>query len=263
MHLHFTKRVAAKTFSNRVSDLKSVCWLALLLPAVSASPAPAQYQDRYDQPPRICKVQGGQFVCGSALLSDPYGLPPSPTLHSLARERAEMQNRQGGEPLPRAAFPQHNLEPIANPDAPDQSELLKNAKAAAFIRRHFKTMYIETRDIDLFGPELICAELKKNDEFNKMHIDIVQDRKVADTVLSVSYNFAWDYPFVLRHQNTTTVLLGGKGEGPFSGPLGAWDVARQFVNAARKWRLEPEPKGAPDPKTSPDPKPSPRTQAQF
>ena len=258
MHLHFAKRVVAKILTDPVSDIKSVCWLALPLAIVTTVPALAQYPDRYgQQPPRICRVQGGQFVCGPGAMPDPYGLPPSPTLKSLARERAEMQNRQRTEPLLRASFQRHNSEPTANPDAPDQSELLKNSKDADFIRRHFKTMYIETRGIALFGPELISAELKKNEEFNKMHIEIVQDRKVADTVLAVSYNFAWDYPFVLRHQNTTTVLLGGKGEGPFSGPLGAWDVARQFVNAARKWRLEPEPKA------SPEPKPSPETKAQL
>jgi hypothetical protein len=255
MHLHFAKRVVPKIFAYPLSELKSVCWLALLLPIVTASPALAQYQDRYgQQPPRICRVQGGQFVCGPAPLPDPYGLPPSPTLESLARERAEMQKRQGSEPVLRASFQRHNSEPTANPDAPDQSELLKNAKDADFIRRHFKTMYVETSGIDLFGPELISAELKENEEFNKMHIEIVQDRKVADTVLTVSYNFAWDYPFVLRHQNTTTVLLGGKGEGPFSGPLGAWDVARQFVKAARKWRLEPEQKASSETRTQPEKK---------
>jgi len=31
-------------------------------------------------------------------------------------------------------------------------------------------------------------------------------------------------------------LLSGKGEGPFSGPLGAAEVARNFVNAAQAWR---------------------------
>jgi len=55
-------------------------------------------------------------------------------------------------------------------------------------------------------------------------------------VLKITYSFAWDFPFELRHQNTTYVLLSGKGEGPFYGPLGADDVARQFVKAAKPWR---------------------------
>src|SRR5215813_10232183 len=45
--------------------------------------------------------------------------------------------------------------PRANPDAPDQSELLKNSKDPDYILRNFKTMYIELRDIDLFGPAQI------------------------------------------------------------------------------------------------------------
>lgn len=140
---------------------------------------------------------------------------------------------------------------IAHPDDQDQSELLKNSKDPDFILRNFKTMYIQLEDIDIFGPSLIAAELGKNPEFRKMNIHIVEDPRVADTVLEVSYNFAWDYPFKLRHQNTTTVLLAGKGEGPFSGPLGAWDVARQFVNAAKKWRTPPDQKASIDQKPQP------------
>lgn len=247
MHLHFAKRIFA---------LQSVRRLALLFPIVTASLAQAQYQDRYGQQSQtpMCHFRGGQYVCASAPMPDPYSRVPSPTLESLAREREEAQSRQVNQPRLLPMLQRYEPQPSAHPDSPDQSELLKNSKDPDFIRRHFRTMYIETRGIDLFGPELISAELKKNEEFNKMHIDIVQDRKVADTVLSVSYNFAWDYPFVLRHQNTTTVLLGGKGEGPFSGPLGAWDVAHQFVKAARKWRLEPEQKASTEQKTQADQK---------
>src|SRR5260370_28277798 len=121
-------------------------------------------------------------------------------------------------------------EPVAHPDRPDQSELLKNSKDHDFILRNFRTMYIETRGIDLFGPAQIRAELAKNPEFQKLNIDIVDDRNVTDTILLLTYTFSWDYPFELRHQNTTMVLLGGKGEGPFSGPLRSCDVARHSVN---------------------------------
>ena len=69
-----------------------------------------------------------------------------------------------------------------------------------------------------------------------MNITIVDDPRVADVVFEVTYTFAWDYPFELRHQNTTAVLLAGKGEGPFSGPLGAADVAYEFVRLAKPYR---------------------------
>jgi hypothetical protein len=131
---------------------------------------------------------------------------------------------------------QREQTPHANPEAPDQSELLKNSKDEDFIRRNFKTMYVSTGDVKFFDAAQMIAALKRNPDFQKLHIQIVDDRHVADTVLIVSYTFAWDYPFKLLHQNTTTVLLAGKGEGPFSGPLGAADVAREFVKAARPWR---------------------------
>lgn len=130
----------------------------------------------------------------------------------------------------------------ATPDASDQSELLQNSKDRDFILRNFKTMYVETRHIDFFGPDQMKAALHRNQDFEKLDIHIVDDRRVADVVLVVSYTFAWDYPFELRHQNTTMVLLAGKGEGPFSGPLGAADVARELVELAKPWRTAKEQK---------------------
>jgi hypothetical protein len=126
----------------------------------------------------------------------------------------------------------------ANPEAPDQSELLKNSKDRDFILHNFRTMFVDASDAKYFGSYQIKAELGKNKEFAKLNVRIVDDRRVADVVLKVSYTFAWEFPFELMHRNTTIVLLSGKGEGPFSGPLGAFDVARNFVNAAKPWREE-------------------------
>jgi hypothetical protein len=58
----------------------------------------------------------------------------------------------------------------------------------------------------------------------------------ADTV---NYTFAWDYPFSLQHQNTSLVLLSGKGSGPFSGPTGAASVASELVKALKPYRTAP------------------------
>lgn len=126
--------------------------------------------------------------------------------------------------------------PRATPVAPDQSDLLKNAKDPEFILRNFRTMYVKTIDTKFFQAGQMRAALGKNPEFRTLGITMVDDPSVADVVLVVRYTFAWDYPFELRHQNTTEVLLAGKGEGPFSGPLGAADVARVFVNMAKPWR---------------------------
>jgi hypothetical protein len=124
----------------------------------------------------------------------------------------------------------------ANPDASDPSVLLKNSKDHDYILRNFHTMYVDAKDAQYFGSDQMKAALGNNEDFAKLNIHIVEDARVADTVLTVGYTFAWDYPFALRHQNTTMVLVSGKGVGPFSGPLGAADVARQFVNAVKAWR---------------------------
>jgi hypothetical protein len=126
--------------------------------------------------------------------------------------------------------------PHADPEAPDQSDLLKNSKDRDFILRNFRTMYVDARDAKFFGSRQLKAALGKNKDFWKLNVRMVDDPRVADVILKVSYTFAWDFPFELTHRNTTIVLLSGKGEGPFSGPLGAADVARNLVNLAKPWR---------------------------
>lgn len=130
---------------------------------------------------------------------------------------------------------------IATPNAPDQSDMLKDSKDPEFILHNFKTMYVETYT-DLFDATRMKAAPHDNPDFAGLNIYIVDDRRVADVVLTVKYTFAWDFPFQLRHQNTTMVLLAGKGEGPFSGPLGAIDTARVFVNLVKPWRVTKEQK---------------------
>jgi hypothetical protein len=152
---------------------------------------------------------------------------------ALLRARA-IHQQEAARPQPYDSEPKLH----ANPDASDPSVLLKNSKDHDYILRNFHTMYVDARDAQYFGSDQLKAALGKNEDFAKLNIHIVEDARVADTVLTVGYTFAWDYPFALRHQNTTMVLVSGKGEGPFSGPLGAADVARNFVNAVKAWREE-------------------------
>ena len=132
--------------------------------------------------------------------------------------------------------------PVADPSAPDQSELLKVSKDPDFIVRNFKTMYVNAEDAKFFGSDQMKAALGRNKDFARLNIRIVDDPHVADVVLVVSYTFAWDYPFELRHQNTTAVLLAGKGVGPFSGIAGAASVASEFISMAKPYRIASEQK---------------------
>ena len=101
-------------------------------------------------------------------------------------------------------------------------------------------MWVDARDAQYFGSDQMKAALGRNKEFQALNIRIVDDPHVADVLLKIGYTFAWDYPFQLKHQNTTMVLLAGKGQGPFSGPLGAADVAREFVKSIKRYRTSNE-----------------------
>jgi disulfide oxidoreductase YuzD len=138
---------------------------------------------------------------------------------------------------PAPAVHQNENSSAAEPEAPEKSDLLSASKDRDFIVRNFKTMYVDARRAQYFGSDQLKAALARNKDFAKLNIRIVDDRKVADTVLDVGYTFAWDFPFELKHQNTTIVLLAGKGVGPFSGVAGAASVASEFVKTAKPFRV--------------------------
>jgi hypothetical protein len=125
--------------------------------------------------------------------------------------------------------------------APEKSELLATAKDPAEVLRHFKTMFVDASGAKFFGTDQMKAALGKNKDFAPLKITIVDNRSLADVVLTVGYTFAWDYPFALTHQNTTMVLLSGKGTGPFSGPAGATSVAAELIKTLKPHRAAPAP----------------------
>lgn len=122
--------------------------------------------------------------------------------------------------------------------APEKSDTLANSKDPAYILRNFKTMLVIATNAKFFGTEDMKAALGNNKDFRERQVSIVADGAVADTVLEVSYTFAWDYPFTLKHQNTSIVLVSGKGSGPFSGPAGAADVARELAKMLKPYRSD-------------------------
>ena len=98
--------------------------------------------------------------------------------------------------------------------------------------RNFRTMFVDASRAAYFGTAQMKAALGENKAFQSLKVSIVDDPAVADVVLTVNYTFAWDYLFVLKHQNTSVVLLSGKGVGPFSGPAGANSVAAELAKAS-------------------------------
>lgn len=123
--------------------------------------------------------------------------------------------------------------------AAEKSDVLRDATNPSEILRNFKTVFVNASNAQFFGSPQMKAALGDYAGFRALGISIVEDRAVADAVLEVNYTFAWDYPFVLKHQNTSVVLLSGKGTGAFSGPAGASSVAREFVKLLKPHRAAP------------------------
>ncbi len=120
--------------------------------------------------------------------------------------------------------------------APEKSDLLADSRDPHTVLRMFKTMLVDASRAVYFGTPQMKAALGEDKGFALLGVSIVDDPTLADVVLNVSYTFAWDYPFALKHQNTSVVLLSGRGTGPFSGPLGASSVAGVLVKALKPFR---------------------------
>jgi hypothetical protein len=123
----------------------------------------------------------------------------------------------------------------------EKSELLSTSKNPDDILRTFKTIFVDASKAVYFKTPQMKAALGDNKDFRALNLSIVDDQAVADAVLEVNHTFAWDYPFSLRHQNTSVVLVSGKGNGPFSGPLGARSVASELVKQLKPYRAAPPP----------------------
>lgn len=111
----------------------------------------------------------------------------------------------------------------------EKSELLATAKDKNALIKGFKTMAIHVMGQSFFGTPQLKAALGRTKGFEELRILIVDDVKVADVVLEVGFTAPWDYPFSLKHQTSTVMLVSGKGTGPFSGVAGASSVASEFV----------------------------------
>ena len=126
---------------------------------------------------------------------------------------------------------------------PEKSDQLAASRDPDVILRSFKTMLVNASDARYFKTDQMKGALGRNKDFVALKISIVDDPSVADVVLDVGYTFAWDFPFALKHQNTSVVLVSGKGTGPFSGPKGAASVASELAKALKPYRTAPAPSG--------------------
>lgn len=126
--------------------------------------------------------------------------------------------------------------------APEKSDFLATSKDPDYILRNFRTIIVDASRAKYFGNAQVKGALGKNKDFAALKLSLVDDPSVADAILEVGYTYAWDYPFSLKHQNTSVVLVSGKGTGPFSGPAGATSVASELVKLLKPYRVSGQPK---------------------
>jgi len=173
------------------------------------------------------------FANGSQLLPPHPGAPPAPVV-PVPAPPAPVPPAQNVQP---AAIPA--IQPAEKPGPASPSDSLGNSKDRDYLLRHFKTMYVDAHAAKYFGSDDLKAVLATTQDFNDLNISMVDDPKLADTILIVSNTYLWDFPFELKHQGSSIVLLAGKGVGPLSGHLGAINVASLFVKAAKPSRTSP------------------------
>jgi hypothetical protein len=200
-------------------------------------------------------LDGGQSLNIAVPIENVIGLADTAPVKSFANGSQLLPLHPGAPPTPVApapvppapALPAQNVQPDAvpaiqpseKPVPASPSESLSNSKDRDYLMRHFKTMYVDAHAAKYFGTDDLKAVLATTQDFNALNISMVDDPKIADTVLIVSNTYLWDFPFELKHQASSIVLLAGKGVGPLSGHLGAINVASLFVKAAKPYRISP------------------------
>ncbi len=191
-----------------------------------------------DTPPTKTFASGAQLPSAHPAAPPAPAAPVSPTPVSPAPAPAA--------PVPAATMPATPTTPAQTPQAdqkppepgPAPNSELASSKDRDFLLRHFQTMYIDAH-ANYFGNKEVKAALGRNKDFAGLNIVLVDDPKAADTTLIVGHTFGFNFPFELKHQASSIVLLSGKGVGIFSGQLGSNNVAEEFIKAAQPFRTAP------------------------
>jgi hypothetical protein len=130
--------------------------------------------------------------------------------------------------------------PAPNPatfGGPDKSDVLSTSREPEFILRNFKTMFVDASQASFVDSNQMRAALRRNRDFEQLRITIVEDIAVADVVLEVGYTFPRTYPFSLKHQNTSVVLVSSQGSGSFLRGRGANGVAEELSKLLKPYRV--------------------------
>lgn len=153
------------------------------------------------------------------------------------------------EPMPPVVVPQRPTTALA-PAGPGSVVVRETDPAKVLVAS--RTLYIESRS-NMFKPVQLLNELRKRREFTDWNLSFVDDRGVADLILTIEHiPLTWEFPFSLKHQRTGIVITAGKIYA-WGGGDGALLMASRVVDrltrlrAAVKIESKPESVGTPKP----------------
>lgn len=131
----------------------------------------------------------------------------------------------------------NNLQ-LPAPPKPPASAVVSQTDPAARLRE-VKTIYVRSRT-SYFGPVQLQNELRKRPELSAWQLLIVDDPKVADSMIEVDRPlFTFIFTFKLIDQKTSVVLASGK-VAAWDGNLAAPGLAKEIVKQIKVARPLPE-----------------------
>ena len=222
---------------KRTETLRLGLFLVLLLGAAASAQNQARQTLTNDDIIKMVRAQLSTNIILTTMETSNVDFDLSPNgLIALKQAGIDDQMIAAMQAKSRARASGTTTDPVTR-SAPEKSDFLATSKDPEYILRNFKTIVIDASHAKYFGNAQMKGALGKNKDFATLKLSLVDDPSVADAILEVGYTYAWDYPFALKHQNTSVVLLSGKGTGPFSGPRGATSVASELVKLLRPYRV--------------------------
>lgn len=107
-----------------------------------------------------------------------------------------------------------------------------------------KTIYVESRST-FFKPEQLINELQKKRELSDWELSFVDDRQVADLILTLDHIvFTYKFTFTLAHQRTGVVVASGNVI-IWDGNLGAPQMAKRVIEKLTQIRAQAATKPTP------------------
>ncbi len=172
------------------------------------------------------------------LMTGPNFAVPADSVAGLAEQGVAKTFASGASlklPVIAAAAPVKQAAVKESAPKPDRRALL----------RDLKSIYVDAESVKSFDAGEMKMALFEDKIFQRLNLEIVDDRDAADGVLTIRQSLKTDYPFELTSRNNQ-LLLRGTALG-YTGEAGARSLALLFSQMVNEYRPRAEQAGRPDP----------------